>query len=155
MENSNEIALIRQKTDEVLAQRKGEIYEKVRECIAETLALDKERIGLTTNLMDLGAESLDFLDLLFRLESTFNIKIPRGGIQQAVKAGLKDGEYEQGGILSDEALNRLRQLMPEVDPAKLTKGLASRSIPTLFTTETFVNLVAWKLSESNGMSAQG
>ena len=98
---------------------------------------------------DLGAESLDFLDLLFRLETDYGVKIPRDGVRVAAQDGLSEG-FEQNGILTDQALDRLRVLMPEVPPARFAPGLRTHQIPNLFTAETFVRLVAWRLAETGG-----
>ncbi|MHB8735172.1 MAG: phosphopantetheine-binding protein [Terriglobales bacterium] len=144
-----EIQQIRQSADRVLATRHAEILTTTRAAIAEVLGREEEEVTPHASLMtDLNAESLDFLDLLFRLESAFNIKIPRGGIQRATQGSLTDAEFQQNGILTEAALQRLRVLMPEVDPARFKPGLTAREIPLLFTPETFARLVAWRIGES-------
>ena len=100
-----------------------------------------------TSLIDeLGAESIDFLDLVFRLEQEFDVKIPRDGLLTAARDGLGTG-FDDKGVLSGAALERLRLLMPEVPPDRITPGLRTHQVPGLFTPETFVRLVAWRLSE--------
>jgi acyl carrier protein len=148
MNSAQEVLHIRQTADRVLAERHDEILEKVRESIAEVLGRDLAEVKPKASLMkDLNAESLDFLDLLFRLESTFGIKIPRGGIQRATQGSLTDAEFQQNGMLTEAALERLRVLMPEVDAGALAGPLSARDIPTLFTPETFARLVAWRIGE--------
>lgn len=116
--------------------------------MAEVLAIDAAKITPGASLIDdLGAESLDFLDLVFRLETEYRVKIPRDGILLTAREGLASG-FDQSGVLSNDALERLRLLMPEVPPERLAPGLRSHQIPNLFTTETFVRLVAWRLADA-------
>ncbi len=146
--NAQEVLKIRETADRVLATRHAEILNTVRGAIAEVLGREESEVQPNSSLMnDLNAESLDFLDLLFRLESAFGIKIPRGGIQRATQGSLTEAEFQQNGVLTEAALERLRILMPEVDPARLKTGLTAREIPALFTPETFSRLVAWRIGE--------
>jgi len=116
--------------------------------VADVLAIDPAKVTPDASLIaDLGAESLDFLDLVFRLETEYGVKIPRDGIRLAAQDGLADG-FDQGGVLTEEALERMRILMPEIPASKLASGLRTHQIPELFTTETFVRLVAWRLAEN-------
>lgn len=146
--NAAEVLKIRETADRVLARRHDEIVTTVRASVAEVLGREESEVKANSSLMnDLNAESLDFLDLLFRLESAFGIKIPRGGIQRATQGSLTEAEFQQNGVLTPAALERLRVLMPEVDPGRLKQGLTVREIPTLFTPETFARLVAWRIGE--------
>ena len=147
MTDTSQVQQIRDRVDRLLATRHDELFAKVRGCVADVLAIDGTKIVPGASLIDdLGAESLDFLDLVFRLETDYGIKIPRDGLLLAVRDGLADG-FEQNGVLSDDALARLRLLMPEVPPARIGRGLKTHQIPSLFTAETFVRLVAWRLAE--------
>ena len=154
--NAAEVMKIRETADRILAQRHQEILTTVRGAIAEVLGREESEVQPSSSLMnDLNAESLDFLDLLFRLESAFGIKIPRGGIQRATQGSLTDAEFQQNGLLTEAALERLRILMPEVDAKRLQPGLTAREIPTLFTPETFTRLVAWRIGELEAEKAAG
>jgi acyl carrier protein len=154
--NVQEVMKIRELADRVLASRHDEIVTKVREAVAEVLGREESEVKANSSLMnDLNAESLDFLDLLFRLETTFGIKIPRGGIQRATQGSLTEAEFQQNGILTLAALERLRVLMPEVPAAQLHDGLTAREIPALFTPETFARLVAWRIGELEAEKAVG
>jgi acyl carrier protein len=150
MTDNSQVQQIRDRVDQVLATRHDDLLQSVRACVADVLAIDTAKVDPTSSLItDLGAESLDFLDLVFRLETEYGVKIPRDGIMMAVQDGLADG-FEQGGVLTDAALDRLRVLMPEVPQARLAPGLRTHQVPELFTTETFVRLVAWRLGEGTG-----
>jgi acyl carrier protein len=148
MADTSDIRQIRDRIDQVLATRHDDLYAKVRTAVADVLAIDPAKIVPGASLIDdLGAESLDFLDLVFRLETEYGVKIPRDGILLTAREGVTGG-FDDGGVLSDDALERLRLLMPEVPPERLAPGLRTHQIPNLFTTETFVRLVAWRLAET-------
>jgi acyl carrier protein len=148
MADNTQVHQLRARVDEVLKTRQDQIFATVRACVADVLAIDPAKVTPDASLIaDLGAESLDFLDLVFRLETEYGVKIPRDGIRLAAQDGLAEG-FDQGGVLTEEALERMRILMPEIPASKLASGLRTHQIPELFTTETFVRLVAWRLAES-------
>jgi acyl carrier protein len=148
MTDNSEVQQIRERVDRLLAVRHDELYARVLACVAQVLNIDPGQIAPSSSLIDeLGAESLDFLDLVFRLETEYTVKIPRDGIRTLARDGLGD-RFEKAGVLTPEALERLRILMPEVDPARLAPGLRSHEVPGLFSVETFVRLVAWRLAEN-------
>jgi len=125
-----------------------EIYEKVKEAIIEALGVESEEVEPNSVLFDdLGAESLDLLDIVFRLEKTFDIKIPRGGIQQdmLVAEGIKEEDVVVDGALTALGAEKLRERMSEVDKEKIHEGFRIDDIPTLFTVQTFVNIVKYQL----------
>jgi acyl carrier protein len=130
------------------------ILEKVKASVVDALGVDEEEVKPDSVLFDdLGAESLDLLDIVFRLEKEFGIKIPRGGIQanalSAEGENLKDEDLVVDGVLTALGIKKLQQSMPEVDPARITDGFRADDIPTLFTVQTFVNIVK-KLLEEKG-----
>ena len=130
-----------------------EIFEKVRECIVEALGVDEEEVAPSATLFDdLGAESLDLLDIVFRLEKTFGIKIPRGGIQQDILAaeGIKEEDVLIDGAFTAFGAEKLRERMPEIDKDRICEGFRVDDIPTLFTVQTFVNIVKQVLLEKAG-----
>jgi acyl carrier protein len=128
-----------------------EIFDKVKRAIEDTLALEPERAAQVrpeTNLVDeLGAESLDFLDLLFRLEDEFGIVLPQREFQDADRLGLSEGDLAApDGTLTPQAIERLRSLLPEADPKRLAPGLKKNQIVKCLTVQSFVNLVKRKLA---------
>jgi len=117
----------------------------VRECIAAALSVDLEAVPLDANLMhDLGADSLSFLDIVFRLEQTFDIQITRGEMERSAKGDMSDDEFAPGGVISEAGLARLRSLIPE-SAARVQPGLRPGQILSLFTARTFLNMVEGKL----------
>ena len=117
-----------------------EIGEIVCRVVAEALGRDIE-VRVTSNLMnDLGAESLDFLDIVFKLEQTFGIQITRGEMERAARGDMSDEEFAPGGVISEAGLQRLRELMPEAAD-RIHPGLRPMQILSLFSVQTFVNIV--------------
>ena len=121
-----------------------EIGDAVRRIVAEALGRADDEVKLTSILMeDLGAESLDFLDIVFRLEREFGIQITRGEMERAARGDLSAEEFAPGGVLSERGLARLRELMPEAAD-RIKPGLRPSMILTLFTVRTFANMVIGK-----------
>ncbi|MHC4402286.1 MAG: acyl carrier protein [Planctomycetota bacterium] len=88
-----------------------EILEKVRTALVDALGVDDEEVTLDATLVgDLGAESIDFLDIVFRLEKAFDIKIPRGELFP--EDVLTNPEYVQDGRVTEAGLAELRSRMP-------------------------------------------
>jgi acyl carrier protein len=119
---------------------------RVRRVIAESLCVDLEDVKPESNLMkDLGAESIDFLDIMFRLEKEFEIKIPQREIERQARGGISPEEFELDGILQPKGLVRLQELIPEIDTSSWREGMALRELPSLFTVAVFVGIVQRKI----------
>ncbi len=122
------------------------VFGEVRAIVIDALGVDEAEVELKTRLIDeLDTESLDFLDIVFRLERSFGIKIPRGEIERKARGGLTDAEFEVEGMVTSKGLEALQHTMPEVDPIYFKDGLAVKDIPRLFTVETFYNNALEKL----------
>jgi acyl carrier protein len=127
--------------------KEQEVYAKVVEAFCEALGLDEDEVERDSKVIDdLGAESLDFLDIAFRLERAFKIKIPRGEIQRTAEEEA-NAPFEADGKLTDAGVAALRRAMPEIAPDEIQVGLAVRNIPFLFTVQTFNALVLRLLAE--------
>lgn len=119
----------------------------VCEVIADSLGRPRDQVRIDSNLFeDLGADSLDLLDIVFALEGKFAIEITRGALEQAARGDMTDDEFAPGGAISPAGLDRLRALLPE-SSAKIHAGLLPRQIPTLFTVGTFARIVLAKQAE--------
>jgi acyl carrier protein len=130
------------------------IAQKVQAAFVEALGVDEDEVTLEARVFDdLGAESLDLLEIVFLLERGFDIKIPRGGVKEASQAGIDPSQYEVDGKLTELALEKLRELMPEVDASEIKPGLGANDIPRLFRVQTFVNIVA-RLLEEKGVEVE-
>jgi len=118
------------------------IYPQVAEIIADALGCDEDEVKPDSSLInDLDAESIDFLDIVFRLEREFKVKIPRGKAVEEARGDLSEEEFEQGGVVTDAGLERLKTYMSEVPDDRFSTPLKSAEIPKLFTTETFCKMV--------------
>jgi acyl carrier protein len=118
------------------------IFPKVAETMADALGCDVEKVKPDSSLInDLGAESIDFLDIVFRLERGFKVKIPRGKIVEDARGPLSEAEFESGGVVTDAGVTRLKFFLSEVPADRFKTPLKVVEIPKLFTTETFCKMV--------------
>jgi acyl carrier protein len=118
------------------------VFPKAVAAMADALGCDTEKIKLDASMIDdLGAESIDFLDMVFRLERAFKIKIPRGKIVEDARGDLSEAEFAQGGIVSEAGVARLKAFLSEVPAERFTVPLKLADIPRLFTAETFCKMV--------------
>ena len=128
-------------------QLEPDVWAKVQDAFAVALGLEEDEVVPEARLIeDLGAESLDFLDIVFRLERSFDIKIPRGGIEAEAREDV-DGVYEVDGVLTTEGLAKLIEVMPEVPAEEFREGLRVSEIPELFRVATFYNIVMLLLAQ--------
>ena len=119
-----------------------QVYPKVAATMADALGCDVEDIVLDVSLIEgLDAESIDFLDMVFRLERAFKIKIPRGKIIDNARGDLSEAEFEQKGVLTPVGLAQLREYLSEVPAERFREPMKVADIARLFTPETFCKLV--------------
>ena len=122
----------------------GDIEALTCRIVAESLGRPVGDVTLSSVLMaDLGAESLDFLDIVFRLEREFGIQITRGEMEKASRGDMSADEFAPGGVISERGLERLRELMPEARE-RIRPGWRPSTILTLFSVQTFANMVIGK-----------
>lgn len=125
---------------------RSELERRVCAAVAEAVALPADEVLPEHYLTDdLGAESLDYLDIVFKLEQEFDIQITRGEMERAARGDMSDDEFAPDGVISDAGLARLRELMPESADA-IHAGLRPMEILGLFKVSTFANIVEGKLA---------
>jgi acyl carrier protein len=130
------------------------VFPKVAEIVADALGCEVEEVKPESSLInDLGAESIDFLDIVFRLERAFKVKIPRGKIVEEARGSLSEAEFEKGGVVTDAGLERLRAFLNEVPADRLKGPLNVSDIPRLFTAETFCKMVIRQQRAAVGAAA--
>ena len=119
------------------------VFPGVADIIADALARSTDEVRLQSRLIaDLGAESIDFLDIVFRLEQSFGIRIARGEILEQARGELSEDEFHTDGVLTAAGLARLRDVLDEVPADAFSAGMRVDDVPILFTVETFCKVVA-------------
>jgi len=122
-----------------------EVLEKVRETLVDALGVDDDEVTPEATLTgDLGAESIDFLDIVFRLEKTFNIKIPRGELFP--DNILNNPEFVRDGKLTPNGLAQLKERMPHADFAEFEQDPDVNKMAELFKVQTIVNYLLAKVN---------
>ncbi len=128
--------------EEITKEEIATVYPKVAQIIADALGADAGDVKLDVPLIEgLDAESIDFLDLVFRLERAFGVKIPRGKIVEDARGDLPESEFEQKGLVTDVGLKRLKEFLSEVPADRFRSPMKSADIPRLFTPATFCKTV--------------
>ncbi|MBM4017380.1 MAG: acyl carrier protein [Planctomycetes bacterium] len=128
-----------------MAPSRDEITEKVRQALVDALGVDEDEVIPTARIgADLGAESIDYLDIVFRLEKAFNIKIPRGDLFP--DNILTSEEFVQNKKLTDRGLAELKARMPFADLSKFAQNPNVDDIADLFTVDMIVRYVEAKLA---------
>ncbi len=131
-----------------MAMSRDEILEKVRGILVDALGVDDDEVVLEATLMgDLGAESIDFLDIVFRLEKEFSIKIPREELFPA-ESLMNDPELVSNGKLTEKGIKELRERLPHTDLADFEKDPDVNRLGDLFTVGAIVNYVDSKLKST-------
>ena len=128
-------------------QSQEEIYTKVSATLVEALNVDEDEISPKATLQgDLGAESIDFLDIVFRLEREFGIKIPRGELfPESIFQG--DPDFVAAGKVTSRGLEELRTRMPFADLAEFEKNPEVSKLSDLFTVELITRYVEGKIAQ--------
>ena len=122
----------------------NEVFEKVKETLVEALGVDDDEVTPEASLTaDLGAESIDFLDIGFRLEKAFNIKIPRG---ELFPDNLNNPEFVQNGKLTPAGLAMLKERMPHADFSDFEKDPDISKMAEMFKVQMLVNYVKTKVA---------
>jgi acyl carrier protein len=129
-----------------MAVAKEEIFEKVCEVLVDALGVDEEEvIGSATLMGDLGAESIDFLDIVFRLEKAFGIKVPREELFP-VETLMNNPQLVSSGKFTAKGLAELKKLMPHTDLSEMQNNPDINKLGDLFTVDSIVNYIAGKLN---------
>jgi acyl carrier protein len=124
-----------------------EIFDKVREALVDALGVDEDEVTPQATLRgDLDAESIDFLDIVFRLEKAFDIKIERGELIPMDL--LENADYVQGGMVNAEGIQQLKSRMPFADLTKFEANPNVQNLGEQLTVQDMCNFVEYKLKKS-------
>jgi len=126
-----------------------EVFARLCPLVSEVTGVRGERIEMDSGLIeDLGAASLDLLDLSFLIEEEFGVVLPADGFEQQVIQRLAGGAYEEDGLLTEQALAELRKLMPEVPLEKLQPPLPKLHLPQVLNVAVLVHLIQREQSQA-------
>ena len=126
----------------------NEIIKNVKTIISQALKVDENKIELHSSLIkDLGAESIDFLDIVFRLEKTFKIKIPKGELFP--EKLLTDARFVKDGKITLAGVEELQQRIPEANWVEFLKNPLVANLGDIFTVGMIVDYLSEKLAAAN------
>ena len=129
-----------------MAMSRDEIFQEVSEVMVEALGVDDDEVTAEATLMgDLGAESIDFLDIVFRLEKAFGIKIAREELFPA-ESLMSNPDFISNGKLTESGLKELREKMPHTNIGTFEDDPDINKLGNLFTVDAIVNYVEIKLN---------
>jgi acyl carrier protein len=124
-----------------------EIFEKVREALVDALGVDEDEVTPEATLRgDLDAESIDFLDIVFRLEKAFDIKIERGEL--IPMDVLENADYVNEGKVNAAGMAQLKARMPFADLSKFEADPNVQNLGDQLSVQDMCNFVEYKLQKS-------
>ena len=125
---------------------RDDVFEKVRACVADSLALNAADLKLESRLFeDLGASSLDFIDIIFTLEKTFRIKVAETEFNFLTRLDFASPEVMQGGHLTPETIDRLAQWLPALAGVPDRTQVTPRQLFSFITLETISSVIQRRL----------
>jgi len=123
---------------------KSEIDGAVKEALVGALGVGEDEVTPEATLLgDLGAESIDLLDILFRLERKVGVKIQAADLAAHVQGGIPDAEFgDAGGKITSKGMAQLKKVMPQIDADALAGKLEAEKVMSLFTVANLTDMVA-------------
>src|SRR3954464_2091352 len=120
-----------------------EIQSAVQEAVVGALGVGEDEATPDATLMeDLGAESIDLLDILFRIERSTGVKIQASDLGDEIQGGISDEEFGAGDNVSRRALAPLQTVMPQRDPDEWEGKLPAEEVINHFTVQNLADMVA-------------
>jgi acyl carrier protein len=129
-----------------------EIQSAVQEAVTGALGVGEDEATPDATLMDdLGAESIDLLDILFRIERSTGVKIQASDLGEYIQGGIPDDQFgDENGIVSPEGLEQLKKVMPQINTDELAGTLEAEKVITLFTVGNLADMVAARSGGASG-----
>lgn len=123
-----------------------DIFVQIKSAIVDACDLEPDDVTMNKTLIeDLGIDSIDLMDIIYDLEQKFKVQIEIGNFEKLAQDKMQDKELHEGGIITKDGLEVLKNLMPEVPKEKFSEGLTIYKIPYLFTVHSLCNLVKNKI----------
>jgi acyl carrier protein len=115
----------------------------VKDAVTQALALDDDEVTPDATIMeDLGAESIDLLDILFRIEKATGVKIEAADLGDHIQGGIPDDEFSDANdVLTAKGAEQLHKVMPQTDPAEIEGKLHAEAVMSLFTVGNLTDMV--------------
>jgi acyl carrier protein len=130
-----------------------EVFDRLLPLVQEVTGAKEGQVRMESGLMeDLGAESLDLLDLSFLIEEAFDVTIAVDEFERRASERMLDGVYHRDGLLTEEGVAELRKALPEVPPQKIQPGMPKIAVPKILTVGVFVHLIQRKQAEVEEMA---
>jgi acyl carrier protein len=129
-----------------------EIQSAVQEAVVGALGVGEDEATPDATLMDdLGAESIDLLDILFRIERSTGVKIQASDLGEYIQGGIPDDQFgDENGIVSEQGIEQLKKVMPQIDADELRGKLEAEKVITLFTVGNLADMVAARSGGASG-----
>jgi acyl carrier protein len=120
-----------------------DILAAVQQAAADALGLDETEVTPDATLLgDLGAESIDLLDILFRIERKSGVKVQASDLADHIQGGIADEDFgDENEIVTATGLAHLKTVMPQIDVTELTGTLSADQVMSLFTVDNLTDLV--------------
>jgi acyl carrier protein len=130
----------------------ADVDSAVKEAVVEALALDDDEVTPDSTLMDdLGAESIDLLDILFRIEKSTGVKIEASDLGDYIQGGIPDDEFsDDSEIITEKGAQQLNKVMPQTNPDELAGSLKAEEVITLFTVQNLTDMVKSRADGAGG-----
>lgn len=124
---------------------RDEIFGKVRDVLVDALGVDEDEVTPSARLSaDLGAESIDYLDISFKLEQAFGFKIPQGELFP--DGAAQNPQFVQDGKVTAQGIVEMKKRLPHIDFSQFEKDPQLAKIGNVFTVDVLVKYVERKLS---------
>jgi acyl carrier protein len=130
----------------------ADVDSAVKEAVVEALALDDDEVTPDSTLMDdLGAESIDLLDILFRIEKSTGVKIEASDLGDYIQGGIPDDEFsDENEVITEKGAEQLHKVMPQTNPSELAGTLDANEVITLFTVQNLIDMVKTRADGAGG-----
>jgi acyl carrier protein len=121
----------------------------VQAAIADALGIDEDEAQPGATLLgQLGAESIDLLDILFRIERTTKVKITVADIGDLLQGGIPDEEFgDENEVVNDTGLTHLEKVLPQFDRSQLSEPLTADGVLGLFTVQNLTDLLTERAAQ--------
>ena len=130
----------------------ADLDSAVKEAVVEALGLDDDEVTPESTLMDeLGAESIDLLEILFRIEKSTGVKIEAAGLGDYIQGGIPDDEFTgEGETISAKGAEQLHKVMPQANPSDLEGKVRADEVMTLLTVQNLIDIVKARAGDEAG-----